>query len=271
MPARLVLVGAGKMGGALLKGWLARGIRADEICVVEPDEAVARALENAHGVAVARGPGAFDAGAAPEAVILAVKPQAMDVALPAYAPLAGKGVVFLGIAAGRTLASYAKHLGEKSAVVRAMPNTPAAVLRGISVACPNRHVSAAQRALCDELLGAVGAVEWVADEALLDAVTAVSGSGPAYLFHFVECLAEAGMREGLAPDLAMRLARETLVGSGELARQSAESAAALRRNVTSPGGTTEAALEVLMAEDGLKALIARAVAAARRRACELAG
>lgn len=270
MPRRLCLVGAGRMGGAMLKGWIARGIAPEDVQVIEPDAAAARAVAELRGVAVAAAPDALPAEAPPRAVILAVKPQAMDAVLPPYAAFAGKGTVFLSIAAGRSLASLERRLGASAAVVRAMPNTPAAVLRAITVACPNRNVTAEQRRLCDELLGAVGAVEWVADESLLDAVTAVSGSGPAYVFHFIECLAEAGAAAGLPRELATRLARETVAGSGELARRSPESAETLRRNVTSPGGTTEAALAILMAKDVLKSLIARAVAAACRRSRELA-
>jgi pyrroline-5-carboxylate reductase len=152
-----------------------------------------------------------------------------------------------------------------------MPNTPAAIGRGITVAVANAAVSAPQKAVADALLRSAGAVEWVTDEALIDAVTAVSGSGPAYVFHLVEALAEAGIAAGLPEGLAQRLARETVSGSGELLHRSTLPPAVLRQNVTSPGGTTAAALEVLMAGDGLAALMTRAVAAAKRRAGELAG
>jgi pyrroline-5-carboxylate reductase len=155
--------------------------------------------------------------------------------------------------------------------VRTMPNTPAAIGRGFTVACANPRVTPAQRCLCDRLMGAVGEIAWVEDEGLLDAVTAVSGSGPAYVFLLIEALARAGEREGLMPDLAMRLARSTVAGAGELARLADEDPAQLRENVTSPGGTTRAALDVLLAEDGLGALIARAVAAAAARSRVLAG
>jgi pyrroline-5-carboxylate reductase len=185
--------------------------------------------------------------------------------------LAAPDTVFLSIAAGRTIAYFERHLGAQAAIVRSMPNTPAAVGRGITVACSNRHVSAAQRELCDELLAAVGEVAWIADEGLLDAVTAVSGGGPAYVFLLIECLAEAGAAAGLPPDLAMRLARITVSGAGELARLSSEPASVLRQNVTSPAGTTLEALKILMAADGLQPLMTKAIAAATRRSRELAG
>ena len=270
MARRLLLVGAGKMGGALLKGWLARGIDSSSIGVIETEPA-ARERTKGLGVAVWPKPSALEGEGAPAAVIFAVKPQGMADLLPAYRHIATQGAVVLSIAAGRTIAFIERHLGPDCAVVRGMPNTPAEVGCGITVACANRRTTAAQKALCDDLLRGVGVVEWVEDEALLEAVTAVSGSGPAYVFHFLECLRDAGVREGLPLALALRLARETVIGSSELLRASQESLETLRRNVTSPGGTTEAALAILMAEDGLRALIARAVAAARRRARELAG
>ena len=180
------------------------------------------------------------------------------------------GTVFLSIAAGKTIGFFEGHLGREAAIVRAMPNTPAAIGRGISVLCANARASQAQRETCGALMQAAGEVAWVEEEALLDPVTAVSGSGPAYVFLLVEALAAAGVSAGLPEDLAMRLAGETVSGAGELLRRSGESAATLRHNVTSPGGTTQAALEVLMAEDGLQALMTRAVAAATRRSEELA-
>jgi pyrroline-5-carboxylate reductase len=206
----------------------------------------------------------------PAVVVLAVKPQMMGEALPAYRRYAQPGTVFLTIAAGKTIAYFERQLAAGTAVVRAMPNTPAAVGRGITVACANGAVEADQRKLCGRLLEAVGEVAWVEDEALLDPVTAVSGGGPAYVFLLIECLAEAGVAAGLPADLAMRLARVTVSGSGELARQSAEPAAALRKAVTSPGGTTQEALKVLMAPDALPKLFIEAIAAATRRSRELA-
>jgi pyrroline-5-carboxylate reductase len=268
MTQNLILVGCGKMGGALLSGWLARGTPRDSVAVVEPMDTAAVARR--FGVAAVATAEALK-GAAPEVVVFAVKPQGMEAVVPAYRRFAAPGTVFLSIAAGRPIRFFESGLGESAAVVRSMPNTPAAVGRGITVACPNAAVTAAQRERCGALLEAVGEVAWVEDEALLDPVTAVSGSGPAYVFLLIECLAEAGVAAGLDAALAARLARATVIGSGELARQSDEPASRLRENVTSPGGTTAAALAVLMAEDGLRALMTRAVAAATQRSRELAG
>ncbi len=264
----VLLVGCGKMGGALLTGWLERGLSAEAAIVVEPFEA-AHEAHAAKGVACHGELGEVDPALAPAVVVFAVKPQQMAETLPAYRRFAGPGTVFLSIAAGRTLGFLERHLGDEAAIVRAMPNTPAAIGRGISVLCANARVGPAQRETCGELMAAAGEVAWVEDEALMDPVTAVSGSGPAYVFLLAETLAEAGVAAGLPADLAMRLARETVSGAGELLRRSEEPAATLRRNVTSPGGTTEAALEVLMAEDGLAALMTPAVATAKRRSEDL--
>jgi pyrroline-5-carboxylate reductase len=263
----IVLVGCGKMGGAMLRGWLDRGIAPGEVTVVEAPEA-ADAVRGAFGVTVATDP---PTEAKPDIVVFAVKPQGLPDIAPSYAPLVRPGTVFLSIAAGRTVSFFESLLGAGAAVVRTMPNTPAAVGRGITAAYANPRVRDDQRALSQTLLEAVGEVVWVDDESLLDAVTAVSGSGPAYVFLLIECLAAAGVRAGLPEDTAMRLARATVTGSGELARLSEETAETLRRNVTSPGGTTEAALKVLMADDGLQRLMDRAVAAATARSKELAG
>ena len=265
----LVLAGAGKMGGALLAGWLARGLAPAGIVVQDPGPAPeVGELISQHGITctAAAEPG----GRPPAVLVLAVKPQAMDAVLAPLAPLVGPETLVLSIAAGRTIASLARHLPGGSAIVRAMPNTPAAIGRGITVCVPNAHATAAQRALAHELLAAVGEVGWVSDEALMDAVTAVSGSGPAYVFLLAECLAAAGEAAGLEAALARRLARATVSGAGELLHRSELDAAELRRNVTSPGGTTEAALAVLMRPDRLQALVTEAVAAATRRGRELA-
>jgi pyrroline-5-carboxylate reductase len=266
LPA-LLLVGCGKMGGALLAGWLERAL-ARRYIVIEPGQGGA-AFAARPGVEVLASPDALPADFHPAVIVLAVKPQIMAEVLPAYRRFA-QDALFLSIAAGKTLGFFARALGEGAAVVRAMPNTPAAIGRGIAVACASPAVSAAQRAVAERLLAAVGEVGWVADESLLDAVTAVSGSGPAYVFLLIECLAKAGIEAGLPPDLAERLARATVAGAGELARLSPESAAQLRENVTSPGGTTRAALDVLMAGDGLEPLLKRAVLAAAQRSRELA-
>jgi pyrroline-5-carboxylate reductase len=271
MSAAVVLVGCGNMGGALLSGWLERGLSAREITVVEPDERQLR-LAGQRGVTVVADPREALRAKVPEVVVLAVKPQIALTVVPAYAPFAAAGSVFLSIVAGKPIAALAAGLGAGVAVVRAMPNTPAAVRRGISVACANAETSVRQKALCEELLAAVGSVLWVDDETLLDPVTAVSGSGPAYVFLLAECLARAGEEVGLPADIAQQLARETVAGAGELLARSDLTAETLRRNVTSPGGTTAAALSVLMeADSGLQALFSRAIVAATRRSRELAG
>ena len=270
MNETILLVGCGKMGGALLRGWLERDVDPTGVHVVDPaDES--RSLAGELGVCYADSTEALPPDVNPRVVVFAVKPQITDNVVPAYSDFAGPDTVFLSIAAGRTIAYFEERLGDQAAVVRTMPNTPAAIGRGISVACANLRVSPESRAICDLLLGAVGDVAWIDDEGLLDAVTATSGSGPAYVFLLIECLAEAGVEAGLPADLAMQLAQATVAGAGELARQSEDPASELRQNVTSPGGTTAAALEVLMADDGLGQLLTRAVAAATQRSRELAG
>jgi pyrroline-5-carboxylate reductase len=266
----LVLVGGGKMGEALLAGWLRHGLVPEAVLVVEPAEARRQALAAAHRPAVVARPEDLPNGLVPGALVLAVKPQTMDAALPAYARHVAQDTLVLSIAAGKPIALFERLLGGAAGVVRAMPNTPAAVGRGVSVLCANAKASPAQRQLAERLMGAVGATHWVDDEGLMHAVTAVSGSGPAYVFYLIEALAAAGVRAGLPEELAAALARGTVVGAGELARLSDEPAARLRTDVTSPGGTTAAALQVLMAEDGLVPLLERAVAAAARRSRELA-
>ncbi|MGJ4958558.1 pyrroline-5-carboxylate reductase [Bradyrhizobium sp. HKCCYLRH2015] len=259
----IVLAGAGKMGGAMLAGWLAGGLDPKRVVIIEPmPSAEITAL-------VAKGVRLNPASSAPaEVVIVAVKPQMFPDAAPALKPWVGDGTLVLSIMAGTTIASLQRAVG--GAVVRAMPNTPAAIGRGITVAVPAGNVSAAQRALTDALLRATGAVEWVDEEALMDAVTAVSGSGPAYVFLLAEELARAGVAAGLPEPLATTLARHTVSGAGELLRQSDLPSATLRQNVTSPGGTTAAALSVLMAADGFQPLLTKAVAAATARSKELA-
>ena len=266
----LLLVGGGKMGEALLAGWLGQGVPRDAVLVVEPTAERREALTATHGVATFADAAALPRGRKPAALMLAVKPQMMDAALPAYAPLVGADTLVLSIAAGKPIALFERVFGADRAVVRAMPNTPAAVGRGVTVLCANAAAGPDARALAERLMAAVGEVHWVDDEDLMHAVTAVSGSGPAYVFHVIEALAAAGVRQGLPEELAMRLARATVVGAGELAFQAPDSAARLRMNVTSPGGTTAAALEVLMAPDGLGPLLERAVEAAARRSRELA-
>ncbi len=271
MPAPIILAGGGKMGGAMLAGWLARGVEPSSVVVVEPDADTATLLAERHGVAVVGDASEIGADVRPRAVVLAVKPQVMHSLTPAYTRFVEARPVFLSIAAGRTIASFEERLGSEAAIVRAMPNTPAAIGRGITVARANDRVTSAQRTACTELLEAVGEVAWVEDEALMDAVTAVSGSGPAYVFLLAECLAEAGEEAGLPADLAERLASATVSGAGELLHRSDDPPAHHRHAVTSPGGTTAAALEVLMGTDGLRSLMTAAVAAAVRRSRELAG
>jgi pyrroline-5-carboxylate reductase len=263
-----VLVGAGKMGGALLDGWLTLGLDPKSVAVLEPQPSPDMTALAARGLRL--NPEADAIGNA-AAVVLAVKPQMAPQVVPTLASLIGASTVVVSIMAGRTLAFLEQALPTRTAVVRAMPNTPAAIGRGITVAAPNARVSASQRDLVQALLSATGAVEWIADEALMDAVTAVSGSGPAYVFLLAESLARAGVAAGLPAALAATLARATVAGAGELLHRSPLEAATLRQNVTSPGGTTAAALEVLMADNGLDPLLGKAVAAATRRSRELAG
>jgi pyrroline-5-carboxylate reductase len=261
----LVLVGAGKMGGAMLDGWVARGLSPHRVTVIEPQPSlqIVRHVERGLALNPATPPAAADA------IIVAIKPQSAAEVVPTLTPLVGPKTVVVSIMAGRPLSFLQEALPAHAAIVRTMPNTPAAIGRGITVAVPNARVTAAQRALADSLLAATGTVEWISDEALMDAVTAVSGSGPAYVFLLAESLARAGVAAGLPAELAEKLARETVSGSGELLRLSPEDAATLRKNVTSPGGTTAAALEVLMAPDGLDPLMTKAVAAATKRSRDL--
>lgn len=257
------------MGSALLSGWLAHGLSVKQIVVQEPGlQGDAAELVRKHAIRAGPAPQVQDRRLA--VMVVAVKPQVIDHVFPPLAKFAGPETVVLSIAAGKSMASFERHLAPKTAVVRAMPNTPAAIGRGISGAVANAHVTQWQKQLCDDLLRAAGEVVWLEDETLIDAVTAVSGSGPAYVFLLTECLAEAGRAAGLAPDVALKLARATVAGSGELMRQSPLDPATLRHNVTSPGGTTAAALNVLMREpDGLRALMQDAVAAALMRGREL--
>ncbi|HEV2625989.1 MAG TPA: pyrroline-5-carboxylate reductase [Xanthobacteraceae bacterium] len=263
----LVLVGAGNMGGALIEGWLRLGLDPRKLAVVEPQPQPQIAALANRGVKLNPN-GETLRGA--NVVVIAVKPQTALEALTALAPNLSSSVLLISIMAGRTLRFLSSALPHAAAMVRTMPNTPAAIGRGITVAVPLK-TSAAQRVLAHRLLGATGAVEWVDDEALMDAVTAVSGSGPAYIFLLAEALAQAGAAAGLPPELAEKLARETVAGSGELLHRSGEKAATLRENVTSPSGTTAAALAVLMRPNGLMRLMTEAIAAATARSRELAG
>jgi pyrroline-5-carboxylate reductase len=264
----IVLVGAGKMGGAMLDAWLALGLPPASVVVIEPQPAPELTALSSRGLKL--NPLLKDVREV-SAIVIAVKPQVAPVVVPTLAPLLTPNTVMLSIMAGRTLGFLEGALAQQTALVRAMPNTPAAIGRGITVAAPNARVSQRQRALAHTLLAATGLVEWVTDEGLMDAVTAVSGSGPAYVFLLVEALTHAGMSAGLPLELAAKLARATVSGSGELLDRSPLDPATLRQNVTSPGGTTAAALDVLMAADGMTALMSRAVLAATQRSRELAG
>jgi pyrroline-5-carboxylate reductase len=261
----LLLVGGGRMGSAMLAGWRERGL-APSVLI---DPAPAAAELAGPDLTVVATPEAMPDGFAPQAVILAVKPQNAAAVLPVHARHAGRAV-FLSIMAGRTIAGMSALLGDGAAIVRAMPNTPAAVRQGITVGCPAPGVTAAQRGLCDDLLQAIGEVAWVEDESLLDPVTAVSGSGPAYVFLLAELMEQAAIEQGIPAPLARRLARQTVTGSGALLAASTEDSAALRVAVTSPGGTTQAALSVLMAAENWPATLSRAIAAATARSRELA-
>ena len=267
-PRNLALAGAGKMGAAMLRGWLDRGLAAEGVAVIEPSPSPELiSLQNERGFEL--NPTTPEA---PEVLVLAVKPQMLVSAAPSLQRLGGPHTLVVSVIAGKTIGDLAARLPDAHAFVRVMPNTPAAVGRGAAAGAANAAVTATQRGWTETLMRAVGVFEWVEDEALIDAVTAVSGSGPAYAFALVEAMARAGAAVGLPDELAMRLARATVEGAGELMfRDSALSAARLRENVTSPGGTTAAALAVLKAPDGLDALMVRAVQAARDRARELSG
>lgn len=270
MSAKLLLAGCGKMGSAMLAGWLDRGVAPGDVTIVEPSIAYGDDLKARYGVSVVNDADDIDSAFKPDVIIFAVKPQVMDAVVPAYTKFSDSGAVFLSIAAGRTIASFVQVLGA-APIVRAMPNTPAAIQKGITVCCPNDKVSPQQQRQCHELLEAIGEVAWVDDEALIDPVTAVSGSGPAYIFLLAEAMAAAGEKAGLPADLSAKLARATVAGAGCLLGESAEDAATLRHNVTSPNGTTAAALEVFMDEvDGWQKVVDRAIQAATNRSRELA-
>jgi pyrroline-5-carboxylate reductase len=266
---RLLLIGAGKMGGAMLEGWLKQGMPPAAITVIDPFPSARMQALAAQGLRLS--PAIADIGAI-DVIVLAIKPQTLDAAAPILTAVASAQTLLISVLAGKTIADIRERAHAARAVVRAMPNTPAAVGRGITGCAASPEVTAEQRAFATDLLMTIGRVEWVEGEHLIDAVTALSGSGPAYVFHLVEAMAVAGTAAGLPADLAMRLARATVEGAGELLyRQPETPAAELRQNVTSPGGTTAAALAVLMADDGLPSLMTRAIAAAKKRAEELAG
>jgi pyrroline-5-carboxylate reductase len=266
-PARLVLVGAGKMGGAMATGWLEGGLEASSLALVEPNPSPQIEALAARGIAINPADPAL-----PDVLVLAIKPQNLDEVAPEIAAVAGERTLVVSILAGKTIANLKARLPRARAVVRAMPNTPAAIGRGVTAAVASAEVTAEQRRWCETLLGAIGAFYWLEDEAAIDAVTAISGGGPAYVFALTEALAAAAESLGLPPELALNLARGTVEGACELMRRErGTSPAVLRRAVASPGGATAAALAVLQGEGGLGDLMVRAAVAARARAAEMAG
>lgn len=259
----ILLVGCGKMGSALLLRWRELQLYKD-ICVVDPGDLAVAGFTHARSFA------GLPQDFSPDIIIFAVKPQILPEVIGDYRALAQKALV-ISIAAGKPVSFFEQHLGDAAKIVRTMPNTPAAIGHGITVACANTHVDALDRETASSLLSAVGEVLWVENESLLDPVTALSGSGPAYVFLLIEAMAAAGVKARLDPVMAEKLARQTVIGSALLAQQSAETpASTLRENVTSPNGTTAAALAVLMAKDGgLQDLFDKAIEAATQRAREL--
>lgn len=269
MIGKLVLVGAGKIGGAMLDGWLSGEINARAIEVVDPAPSQEmKALAEAGRIQLVSSIDQEGVGDG-DVLVLAVKPQIMAAALEPVVQIARPGVLVLSIAAGISLATFEKAFGPDTAIIRAMPNLPASIGLGVTAAVGNAGVQARQRDIGTKLLEAVGKVVWVDDEAQMDAVTALSGSGPAYVFHMIEAMAKAGEAEGLDAVLAMTLAIETVRGAGVLAATSELAPGTLRENVTSPGGTTQAALDVLMGEGRLEDLMGEAVKAAAARSREL--
>ncbi|WP_371171271.1 pyrroline-5-carboxylate reductase [Aliiroseovarius sp. 2305UL8-7] len=260
----LVLLGCGKMGSAMLEGWLKQGLPTRSVWVNDPYPS--DWLKSLDGLNLNQ-----DLPANPAIVLVAVKPQMMVDALPSLSKLGNGETLFLSVAAGTPISAYEAMLGNQTPIIRAMPNTPAAIARGITAICGNNHATATHMSLAETLLSAVGQVVRLDGEHQMDAVTGVSGSGPAYVFHLIETLAAAGVAQGLSPELSMQLAKATVGGAGALAEAADEDPAQLRVNVTSPAGTTAAALEVLMDENtGFPDLLTRAVAAAANRSKELA-
>lgn len=269
MAIKIILVGNGNMGFAMLSGWIAAGkVAAADVFVVEPN-AELRSKAEGLGCAASTDAGDIPADTLPRLIVFAVKPQVMRDVVPAYARFTGGQTAFLSVAAGTPVATFEQILGEDAPVLRCMPNTPAAIGKGMMVLFANRNVDVATTEFVLELLSASGRVATIDDESLMDAVTAVSGSGPAYIFHFIECLTAAGENVGLPSETAKLLAMQTVFGAASLAAESNTDPGELRRQVTSPNGTTAAALNVLMGGDRLKNLLAEAVEAARDRGVEL--
>lgn len=266
----ILLVGCGKMGSALLGGFISKLFSPDQIVIVENDPKRTYDLNRKYGVKVIGAGDSIPSGFTPETVIFAVKPQIMADILPGFARICSKDTLFISIAAGKTTAFFEKYLGVNRFVVRCMPNLPALVGQGATVLYPNDSITKEHQRRAESLFAAVGECFWVEDEGLLDAVTAISGSGPAYVFHFMECLIDAGIELGLPKKLATSLACSTIRGSAQLAKVSDETPTVLKEQVTSPKGTTEAALEVLSGEGGLSHILKKATRAAMERSKELA-
>ena len=266
--SRVVLIGCGRMGRAMLKGWLAQGVAPANILVVEQDRHVLDDIPSLQRPAVVSNLTAVELIKEPVCAVLAVKPQVIDTVLSDLAGLPPDSVI-LSIAAGVTIERIKQKVSPFVSVVRTMPNLPASIGAGVTVAVPDQRVTQSQKDACDELLRATGRTIWATDEACLDAVTALSGSGPAYVFHLIEVMERAGLELGLDSDMAKQLAICTVFGSALLAESSKDSAKSLREQVTSPNGTTQAALNVLMRTDGLQALLREAMTAARDRSVEL--
>ena len=256
------------MGRAMLGGWIEEGVKPNDVVVVDPGE---DNLERAAklGCRTVSSPLLIDAEFQPDVIILAVKPQVISDVLPSYQTYAAKGALIISIAAGARISLFEESFGKTSAVIRTMPNTPAAIRRGMMVSCANAYVTDLHKEMCDQLMQAIGTTAWVEDESLMDAVTGLSGSGPAYVFYMIQAMTEAGVAAGLPADLAEKLAKTTVSGAGELALLSSETVEQLRINVTSPNGTTAAGLNVLMSDDGLSKLMEATVAAATARSNEL--
>ncbi|MDN5928741.1 MAG: pyrroline-5-carboxylate reductase [Hyphomicrobiales bacterium] len=271
MHKKLVLVGCGNMGFAMLSGWLKTArLQPGEVLVVEPGEALRRRVADLKVEAVADASELSD-GLAPDLVLFAVKPQMIRAVAPAYRRFAAAGATFVSIAAGTRIALFEELLGKGVAVMRCMPNTPAAIGKGMMVLVSNDKVAPAMDGFIEALMSTSGRVARIDSEDLMDAVTAVSGSGPAYIFHFIECLSIAAEKAGLPAETAKLLAMQTVYGAASLAVESGEEPGRLREQVTSPNGTTAAALAVLMGENRLRDLVTEAVEAARKRSVELAG
>lgn len=263
----LLLVGCGNMGSAMARGWLNAGLDADAFWGIDPVLAD-KHIEGLANEKIVANIEALPQDINPKAIVMAIKPQMMAASLPKLKELVQRETLIISIAAGTTIAAYEEHFGDVG-IIRSMPNTPAAIGKGISGVVANTKAKSEDKAVAERLLGAIGEVVWVESEGLIDSVTAVSGSGPAYVFYFVEALAAAGVKNGLSENVAMKLARQTIIGAGALLEESGDSATELRKKVTSPQGTTAAALNVLMADDGLAPVIDRAVTAAKRRSKEL--